>query len=96
MREAGIAYFAASCDDPETNRRFAESLKLDYPILSDPGGKVARAYGIYNDRGGYPRRVTFYIDKNGRIAAIQRKVNVRNHGAEILEQVKKIQKKASQ
>ena len=36
IREYDAAYFTASVDDAETNNKFAESLGLDYPILSDP------------------------------------------------------------
>ena len=43
-----MAYFTASCDDAETNKKFAESIDLDYPILSDPEGKAAKAFGVYN------------------------------------------------
>ena len=32
------------------NTDFAKSLKVDYPILSDPGKKVARAYGVVTDK----------------------------------------------
>jgi peroxiredoxin Q/BCP len=46
-----VAYFAASIDKPETNRKFAQSLELDYPILSDPGKQVARAYGVLRAMG---------------------------------------------
>ena len=86
MRKYDVAYFAASCDDAETNRKFAESLKLDYPILSDPGGKVAKAFGVYSPRG-FPKRVTFYIDKEGKIVAIDTKVNVRQHGADVAKRL---------
>ena len=30
-----VAVFTASCDKPETNRKYATALRLDYPILSD-------------------------------------------------------------
>ncbi len=39
-------YFAASVDDVETNRKFAENVEADYPILSDPEKKAAAAYGV--------------------------------------------------
>lgn len=76
----------------ETNRRFAQSLDLDYPILSDPDGKVAKAYGIYNAQRRFPSRVTFFIGKDGKIAAIQRRVNVRKHGEEILKRIEELSK----
>ena len=93
MKKTGVAYFAASCDRREKNKRFAESLDLDFPILSDPEGKVAKAYGIYNEGRGFPSRVTFYIGKDGKIAAIDRKVNVRAHGKQILDRIKALSAK---
>ena len=62
-----MVYFAASCDSPETNKRFAESLGLDYPILSDPGCKVARAYGVASATRKFPQRWTFIIGPDGKI-----------------------------
>ncbi len=85
-----MVYFAASCDDAETNRKFAQSLELDYPILSDPDGTTAKAYGVYMEARGFPRRVTFYIGKDGKIAAIDTKVNVRRHGADIAKKLKEL------
>ena len=46
LRKFDAAYFTASRDTAEKNRKFAESLAVDYPILSDPAGDVARAYGV--------------------------------------------------
>ncbi len=89
LRKFDVAYFAASCDDVETNTKFAKSLDLDFPILSDPDGKVAKAYGIYTPRG-FSKRVTFYIDKDGKIAAIDAKVNVRQHGEDVAKRLKKL------
>ena len=54
LRAFDVAYFAASVDDAKTNKEFAESLELDYPILSDPDKKVAEAYGVL--RSGYAAR----------------------------------------
>src|SRR6476469_3718289 len=46
LKPLGIAYFTASVDAPEQNKKFAESLSLDYPILSDPTKTTAMAYGV--------------------------------------------------
>ena len=76
-----MAYFAASTDDAETNTKFAESLKLDYPILSDPGKEVARAYGVLN--GDYAARHTIYIGTDGKIAYIDTKVSPSTAGQDV-------------
>ena len=46
IRAYDVAYFAASVDDAETNKKFAESLELDFPVLSDPDKSTAKAYGV--------------------------------------------------
>jgi peroxiredoxin Q/BCP len=78
-----VAYFAASTDTVETNRRFAESLGLDYPILSDPSRKVARAYGVVGPLLPWASRWTFYIGLDGRLLAVDRKVSARTAGEDV-------------
>ena len=46
---------------------------MPYPILSDPGKEVARAYGVLK-LGLFARRWTFVIDRDGLIAHIEEKV----------------------
>ena len=82
MRRFNVEYFAASVDTPETNARFARSLGIDYPILSDPGKAVARAYGVLG-ASGHASRWTFYIGADGRILDIDRKVHASSHGRDL-------------
>jgi peroxiredoxin Q/BCP len=82
LRQFNVAYFGASVDRPETNRKFAESMGIDYPILSDPGRSVARAYGVLGP-SGFPSRWTFYIGKDGRIQQIDKGVRTGTHGLDI-------------
>ena len=77
-----MEYFAASVDTPEANARFARSLGIDYPILSDPGKAVARAYGVLGP-SGHASRWTFYIGADGRILDIDRKVRASSHGRDV-------------
>jgi peroxiredoxin Q/BCP len=74
---------AASVDDLETNRRFASSLGLDYPILSDPDKGVARAYGVLMRGIGLASRTTFYIGRDGRILHVDRDVTTSRHGEDV-------------
>jgi peroxiredoxin Q/BCP len=76
-----VAYFAASTDDAGTNTKFAASLELDYPILSDPDKEVARAYGVL--KGDYAARHTIYIGVDGKVAYIDRKVSPATAGPDV-------------
>ena len=83
MRRFAVQYFAVSVDTPETNAKFAASLAVDYPILSDPTGDTARAYGVLA-ASGYAARRTFYIGADGRILAIDKEVHAASHGRDIV------------
>ena len=88
-----MAYFTASCDPYEGdkgNKAFAESLKLDYPILSDADKKVAAAYGVLNADRGFPNRWTFYIDKDGVIKEIDKMVKVQQHGKDMAKKLEEL------
>ncbi len=87
IRKYDVAYFTASVDDAEQNKKFAESLNVDYPILSDPARDTAKAYGVLNERG-MANRWTFYIDKNGKIAHIDKQVHTETHGSDIAAELK--------
>jgi peroxiredoxin Q/BCP len=77
IKKYDVAYFMASVDEVEGdkgNKAFAEAHDADFPILGDPTKEAAKAYGVLNDRGT-ATRWTFYIDKSGRIALIDKDVN---------------------
>ena len=56
-------------DNLETQTKFAESLTLPFPLLADPEGVAAKAYGVANP-AGYANRVTFVIEKDGKISKV--------------------------
>ena len=77
-------------DDPEKNKKFGESLGLDYPILSDPTKETAKAYGVVHQDRQVAERWTFYIDKSGKIAAIDKSVKTAEHGKDIAARLKEL------
>ncbi len=70
-------------DPPEKNKEFAESLGVDYPILSDPKKSVAAAYGVLDPGEGVANRWTFYIGKDGAVLRIDKDVHPRTAGADV-------------
>jgi peroxiredoxin Q/BCP len=70
------AYFMASVDPidgAQGNKAFAESLHADFPLLSDTSKETAAKYGVLMPQG-FSNRWTFYIDKSGKIAYIDKDV----------------------
>jgi thioredoxin-dependent peroxiredoxin len=93
IRKFDVAYFTASTDKFEGdkgNEAFAKSLGLDYPILSDPEGKAAKAFGVLNASGTAAGRVTIYIDKDGKIAFIDKVKDAGKQGTAIAEKLKEL------
>jgi peroxiredoxin len=60
-----------SMDSPFANNAFAKQIGVTFPLLSDWGGDVTREYGIYNPSYKAARRVTYLIDKNGKVIEMQ-------------------------
>lgn len=90
LKATGVAYFTASCDPAEENTKFAKSLDADYPILSDPDGSVAKAYGVFNEMRKVATRWTFYVDKDGVIREIDKKIQTKTAGEDVVAKVKSL------
>ena len=78
-----MAFFEASVDTEARNREVAEALDLEHPILSDPGKRVAEAFGVLAGGRRTAARWTFYIGVDGRILYIDRAVIADGHGEEV-------------
>ncbi|WP_346763612.1 peroxiredoxin [Nocardioides sp. GY 10113] len=58
---------AISCDPIYALRVFADTDGLNFPLLSDfwPHGEVTRAFGVFDETTGAPRRSSFVLDPDG-------------------------------
>ena len=90
LREFDVAYFTISCDTPEQNAKFAKSLELDYPVLSDPTAETAKAYGVVGMFRPWPHRWTFYIGTDGRILDIDKNVHTNTHGHDVAQHLEEL------
>jgi len=93
IRQYDVSYFMASVDPLEDNLDFAKKTKADFPMLSDPTKAAAKAYDVLSFLG-FAKRVTFYIDKSGKIAKIDRDINPENAAKDMVEHLKSIGLKA--
>lgn len=74
IREYDVTYFMASVDPLVENEGFAAETNADFPLLSDEGKSIAKAYDVLSFLG-FANRHTFYIGKDGRILKIDADVN---------------------
>lgn len=80
----GIQVLGISVDTQESLRKFESKYNLNFPLLSDENKEVCKTYGVLNNFG-FANRVTFIIDKEGKIAHIIEKVNLETHAKEVLD-----------
>jgi peroxiredoxin Q/BCP len=61
---AGADVIGVSRDDAASHDKFKTHHRLPFTLLSDPGGKVATAWGV-KGKLGLPGRVTYVFDQGG-------------------------------
>ncbi len=65
LRDRGVRFVAINVDeDGDTVAEFAESVKLSFPLLLDPDGRVTQTWPLR----GLP--TTFVVDENGQFRLI--------------------------
>jgi peroxiredoxin (alkyl hydroperoxide reductase subunit C) len=64
-----------------------ELAKVNHPMGSDPGGRVARMFGVYDEATGLALRGTFLIGPDGRL--MNSEANYYNLGRNIDELMRK-------
>lgn len=66
----GIDVLGVSRDDMATHQRFKKEYQLPFELLSDETGKVCKSYDALIPLIKMPKRVTYLIDKEGKIAGV--------------------------
>lgn len=94
LRAAGYEVLGVSKDAPAKLAKFRERDHLTFPLLSDPGLEVHKAYGAYGEKKNYGRivqgviRSTFVIDEDGTIELAQYNVRATGHVAKLRRDLK--------
>jgi peroxiredoxin Q/BCP len=84
-----------SVDTVESHKKFAEKNGLNFTLVSDQDKEISKIYGVLSDDGSKADRVTFIIDKEGKIAKVFTNVDVTRHANEIVDALKQLFKKTS-
>ncbi len=90
FKTAGAEVIGISSDGSGSHGSFAANHRLPFILLSDPIGKVRKAYGAYDMLGLIPGRVTFVIDKQGKVIhKFDSQLSPTKHIQESLEAIRK-------
>lgn len=71
FQEMGVEVYSVSCDSHFVHKAWADASesirKINYPMLADPTGALARAFGVMIEEDGMSYRGTFLVNPEGKI-----------------------------
>ncbi|WP_405395820.1 thioredoxin-dependent thiol peroxidase [Microbispora hainanensis] len=93
LTEQGFVVLGVSKDKPAKLRQFRERDALTFPLLSDTGLDVHKAYGAYGEKTNYGKTVmgvirsTFIIDPDGKVEKALYNVKATGHVARLTKEL---------
>jgi thioredoxin-dependent peroxiredoxin len=83
LLKRGVVVLGVSTQDSVSHQAFAKKYRLPFSLLPDAGGEIAAKYKV-PVVNGVARRVTYLIDKSGKVARVWPQVTPTGHAGEIL------------
>ena len=96
FQQMGVEIYSVSCDTHFVHKAWwdtSESIrKINYPMLADPTGVIARGFGVMIEESGMAYRGTFVVNPEGQIKIAEIQDNAIGRNAdELLRKVKAAQ-----
>ena len=94
LRKQGYEVIGVSVDDEKSHQKFISKYELPFDLISDTEKKIVEDYGVWGEKSMYGKsymgidRSTYLVGKDGKVAAVWRKVKVKDHAAEVLAAAK--------
>jgi thioredoxin-dependent peroxiredoxin len=92
--DKNVEIIGVSGDTVESHQAFKKAEKLNFTLLADPDGKIAKAFGVpVKSLGGglFASRWTFVIGPDGKIAHKDEKVDATKDSATVLKVIEKLE-----
>jgi len=86
IRSRDIQIVGVSKDTVAEQKIFSDRYGAYYPLLADTDGRVVRAFGVGENRKGWPDRQTFVL-RNGRVIWHDEHSSTKRLAKEIIEAV---------
>lgn len=87
FQRAGVAVVGVSVDSVEAQKSFAEKCTIPFPLVADRDKTIAKQYGVLGFLG-VAKRVTFFVDAEGRVAEIVEGMMPGPHVRRALERIR--------
>lgn len=94
LASCGAEVIGVSTDDHETQCAFAEKTGAVFPMIGDEEGKVAQQFDVLWPFFKLARRVTFLIDREGRVQGVfHNELRIQHHVHTVVQAVKRMAEK---
>ncbi len=93
LQGMGAEVLGVSPDDGKSHGRFIDKYGLPFPLLVDPGNKVAGKYGVWREKSLFGKkymgivRTTYLIGPTGKVVRRWDKVKVSGHVGEVADEL---------
>jgi thioredoxin-dependent peroxiredoxin len=88
--KSGYKVIGVSNDGVESHKKFADKYNLPFDLIADTDKKITKDYGVFGEKKSFGnvvqgiKRTTFVIDESGNIEKIIKKVDTKDHTAQII------------
>jgi peroxiredoxin Q/BCP len=72
FERAGIQPFGVNPAGPDSHWKYAEKMRFNFPLLSDPERAIARSYQALKDDGRGIARTVYVVRRDGMVAFARR------------------------
>ncbi|NBC83788.1 MAG: thioredoxin-dependent thiol peroxidase [Bacteroidetes bacterium] len=93
LTSRGIEVIGISPDDDSSHASFADKYNLPFHLLPDSDKKIMTQYGAWGEKNMYGKivtgvkRTTYIIDEEGKVEQVIKRVDTKNHSAQILKKL---------
>ncbi len=94
FKSKNVEILGVSKDSLKSHKNFSEKYNLPFMLGADVEMEMCKSFGVWVEKSMYGKkymgieRSTFLISETGSILKVWRKVKVKDHAAEILDEVK--------
>lgn len=96
FKRMGVTVFGMSKDTVKSHKKFATKHNLPFTLLSDETMETITKYGAFVEKQMYGKpvrgtlRISYLIDREGKVAKVYPEVDPANHALELLKDLKQI------
>lgn len=94
LSKFGYKIYGISPDNIKKHRKFIDKYEFQYSLLADPEKEIIKSFGLWGPKKFMGREITgvyrksLIIDNKGKILKIIEKVKTKEHGSQLLTELK--------